>query len=180
MNLGTILRRYRKEKKFTLKQVAERVGISEGFLSQIENNVNSPSVDTLFGICNAIGINAGDVLNQAEKGEKLITIRRKEWDDVDIPHSGFATRRFFSPENRADIDTAILVIDPGKSIPVRKNIKNSQEVLCVLKGKVELVVGNQEHVLNEGDAAQYWSVPEKQMITNRDAKRSVVIWVGTL
>ena len=180
MNLGTTIRRLRKEKKLTLKQVAEQANVSEGFLSQVENNVNSPSVETLVNICNAIGINAGDVLNQAEKGEKLITIRKKEWEDVDIPHSGFATRRFFSPDNRINIDAGILVIDPGKSIPVRKNIKNGQEVLCVLKGKMELIVGNQTHLLEEGDAAQYWTVPEKQMITNKDARKAVVIWVGTL
>lgn len=180
MNLGTILKRHRKEKKMTLKFVAERVGISEGFLSQIENNVNSPSVDTLMGICNAIGINAGDVLNQVEKQQRLVLIRKREWDDVDIPHSGFVTRRFFSPENRISIDSAILVIDPGKSIPVRKNIKNSQEVLCVLKGKVELLHENEVLVLNEGDTAHYWTIPDSQMITNREDTRSVVLWVGTL
>ena len=68
MNLGTILRKQRKELKLTMKEVAERARISEGFLSQIENNVNNPSVDTLKNICSALGINAGDVLNQVEKG----------------------------------------------------------------------------------------------------------------
>ncbi len=180
MNLGTILKRHRKEKKFTLKYVAEKVGISEGFLSQIENNVNSPSVDTLMGICGAIGVNAGDVLNQVENQERLVTIRKKEWSDVDIPESGFVTRRFFSPENRIGIDTAILVLDPGKSIPVRKNIKNSQEVICVLKGRVELLHEQKTLVLHEGDTAHYWTAPESQMIANRDRTRSVVLWVGTL
>jgi len=180
MNLGTILRKHRKEKKLTLKAVAEGAGISEGFMSQIENNVNAPSLDTLINICNTIGINAGDVLNQVEKQEKLVLIRKSEWDDVDLPHSGFVTRRFFSPENRTVIDSSILVIEPGKSIPVRKNIKNGQEVLCVLKGTVELLHGEQTLQLLEGDSVHYWSIPEKQMVTNRNAMRSVVLWVGTL
>ena len=180
MNLGTILRKHRKEKKLTLKAVAEGAGISEGFMSQIENNVNAPSLETLINICNAIGINAGDVLNQVEKQEKLVLIRKSEWDDVDLPHSGFVTRRFFSPENRTIIDSSILVIEPGKSIPVRKNIKNSQEVLCVLKGTVELIHGEQTLQLREGDSVHYWSIPEKQMITNRNTMRSVVLWVGTV
>lgn len=41
MNLGTLIRKYRKERKLTLKNVAEKVSISEGFLSQVENDVNS-------------------------------------------------------------------------------------------------------------------------------------------
>ena len=180
MNLGTIIRRYRKEKKLTLRAVAEQAGISEGFMSQVENNVNSPSVDTLINICNAIGVNAGDVLNQVEKQERLVLIRKSEWDDVDLPHSGFVTRRFLAPENRTVIDTSILVIDPGKSIPSRKNIKNGQEVLCILKGSVELVHGEQIISLREGDSVHYWSDTGKQMITNKNSMRSIVLWVGTL
>ena len=87
MNLGSLIRRHRKENKLTLKAVAEKAGISEGFLSQVENNVNSPSVETLVNICNGIGINAGDLLNQIENQDKLIVIRKGEWEDIDLPHT---------------------------------------------------------------------------------------------
>ena len=86
MNIGSILRQKRKERKLILKIVAERASISEGFLSQVENDVNSPSVYTLVKICNAIGIEAGDVLNQAKQMERLIVIRKSEWKDVELPH----------------------------------------------------------------------------------------------
>ncbi len=180
MNLGSILRQQRKERRLTLKAVAEKAGISEGFLSQVENDVNSPSVDTLVNICSAIGIEPGDVINQAKKQEKLVAVRKAEWKNVDMPHSGFVTRRFFPPERRLVIDSAVLVIEPWKSIPVRKNIKNSQEVLCILKGSVELTHGEQSLQLVEGDSVHYWSNPEKQMITNNSKRQAVVLWVGTL
>jgi transcriptional regulator with XRE-family HTH domain len=180
MNIGTLLRRARKEQRLTLKIVAERASVSEGFLSQVENDVNSPSVDTLVRICNAINIDAGDVITQANKQQKIIIIKKPEWDDIDLSHTGFVTRRFFPPENRTLIDSAILVIEPGKSIPVRKNIKNGQEVLCVLKGSVELMHGNEKHVLVEGDSVHFLSNPTKQKITNNSANISFVLWVGTL
>lgn len=180
MNIGSLIRTYRKEKKLTLKVVAERAGVSEGFLSQVENNVNSPSVDTLFRICNAIGVNTGDLLNQAENQERLVLIRRSEWHDVDLPHTGFATRRFLAPENRAVIDSAILVIESGKSIPVRKNIKNGQEILCVLKGRVDFSNGDKTVTLEKGDSLHCFSDPKKQSITNNNRESAVVLWVGTL
>ncbi|EKD40377.1 MAG: DNA-binding protein, partial [uncultured bacterium] len=89
MNIGTLIRRCRKERKLTLKIVAEKASISEGFLSQVENDVNSPSVDTLIRICNAIGVNAGDLISQVSKQEKVILIRKSEWDDIDLSHTGF-------------------------------------------------------------------------------------------
>jgi transcriptional regulator with XRE-family HTH domain len=180
MNLGSLIRKYRKEKKLTLKALAEKAGVSEGFLSQVENNVNSPSVDTLVNICNGIGVTAGDLLNQIKNQEKLIVIRRSEWDDIDLPHTGFVTRRLFSPENRIVIDSAILVLEPGKWIPVRKDIKNGQEVLCILKGSLELIHGERTVQIAEGDTAHFWSEPEGQRITNTTKKLAVALWVGTL
>jgi transcriptional regulator with XRE-family HTH domain len=180
MHIGSIIRQKRKERQFILKTVAEKAGISEGFLSQVENDVNSPSVDTLIKICNAIGIEAGDVLNQAKQQDTLIVIRKSEWKDVELPHTGFITRRFFPPENRKVIDSAVLVLEPGKSIPTRKNIKNSQEVLCVLKGSIELVHTSKPITLLEGDCVHYYSTPEKEMITNKTKRLSVVLWVGTV
>ena len=180
MNLGTVVRDYRKKRNLTLKKVAAKAGISEGFLSQVENNVNSPSVETLMKICGAIGVNASDILNRIEKQEKLVLLRRNDWKDVDVSHTGFATHRFFPPENRTVIDSAILVIEPGTSIPVRKNIKNGQELLCVLKGSLELVYGERNIELEKGDTVHFWSEPTKQMIRNKSSERTTVLWVGTI
>lgn len=180
MNLGTLIRKYRKEKKMTLKTVAEKASISEGFLSQVENDVNSPSVDTLIRISNAIGVNAGELLSQVNKQEKIVLIRKSEWDEMDLSHTGFVTRRFFPPDYRTIIDSSILVVEPGKSIPVRKNIKNGQEVLCVLKGSIELMLSAETLALVEGDSVHFWSNPESQKITNINSTTSFVLWVGTL
>jgi transcriptional regulator with XRE-family HTH domain len=181
MNLGLILRKIRKEKGMTLKQVAEKSSISEGFLSQVENDVSSPSVATLVNICNAMATNVGEVISAAEKKERLVVIRKAEWMDVEIPSSGFVTRRFFAPESREVIDSSVVAMEPGSSIPGRKNLKHSQEILCVLTGAVELICGAETTNLFEGDIVHYyWSAPERQMITNKSNSLAVVTWVGTL
>jgi transcriptional regulator with XRE-family HTH domain len=180
MSLGSLIRKTRKDKRLTLKMVAEKAGISEGFLSQVENDVNSPSVDTLVNICGAIGVKAGDLLNQAHNQETLVLIPKGEWNDIDIPHTGFITRRFFSPENRKLIDSAILVIEPGKSIPVRKDIKNGQELLCILKGSLNLEHGERTVNLTEGDTVHYFANPKKQSITNENDDLAIALWVGTI
>jgi transcriptional regulator with XRE-family HTH domain len=180
MDLGSVIRLKRKERKMTLKAVSAKAGISEGFLSQIENNVNSPSVDTLMSICAAIGCDAGEVIRDAQNQERISVIRKKDIADVDIPHVGFATRRFFPPESRRDIDSAVLVIQPGKSIPARKGVRNSQEVLCVLKGFLELTYEDKNIMLGEGDIAHFWTESGKQHITNKSKSRAVALWVGTI
>jgi transcriptional regulator with XRE-family HTH domain len=180
MNIGPMIRKHRKEKKLTLKMVAEKAEISEGFLSQVENNVNSPSVDTLIKICGAIGVNAGDILNHVESQEKLAMVRGSEWEDIEIPRSGFVTRRFFPSESRTVIDSAVMFVSPGKSIPIRKQVKSGQEILCVLKGSLTLSHGNDTVCMEKGDAVQYWVEPKKQQIVNNGPDVAVVLWVGTI
>jgi len=180
MNIGTLIRKHRKQQKLTLKAVAEIASVSEGFLSQVENDVNSPSVNTLIRICNALGVEAGDLLTQVSKKKKIVIIKKSDWDDVDLSHTGFATQRFFAPEDRTVIDSSVLVLEPGKSIPVRKDIKNGQEILCVLKGEVELTLGDETHSLGVGDAVHYWTNLERQKITNDNSTVSFILWVGTV
>lgn len=180
MNLGTLIRRHRKEQKMTLKALAQKAGISEGFLSQVENSVHSPSVDTLVSLCRALGVNAGDLLNQVEEQERLTVIRKDQWDEQDLPHSGFVTRRFFAPENRTVIDCAVLILDPRASIPARKSIRNGQEVLCILKGSLELLHGDQTIQLHQGDSVQFWTDSGSQRIANTSGDAAVALWVGTL
>ncbi len=180
MDLGSVIRLKRKERKMTLKVVAGKAGISEGFLSQIENNVNSPSVDTLMNICTAIGCDVGEVIKLAQNQERISVIRKKDVLDADVPRVGFATRRFLPPESRRNIDSAVLIIEPGKSIPARKEIKMSQEVLCVLKGSLELTYEERVIMLNEGDMVHFWTEPGKQHITNTSKARAIALWVGTM
>ena len=180
MNLGILLRSHRKKKGLTLKVVAERAGVSEGFLSQVENCVKSPSVDTLMVICDAMGVEAGALLTQLKKQDRLFVIHRQEWEEVDLPHTGFATRRFCPPEARANIDSALLFMEPGSSLPVRKNIKNGQEILCMLQGSITLEYGEQTMILNQGDSVHLWCDIHQQSVTNNGHQRAVVLWVGTM
>ena len=180
MNIGPTIRKHRKELKLTLKAVAAKAGISEGFLSQVENNVNSPSVDTLVKICSAIEVNIGDLLNKVENQQKLNVIRRADLEDVEIPGAGFATRRFVPEENRTVVDSAVLIIAPGKSIPIRKNLKSGQEMFCILKGTLELIHGDKTVTMAEGDMVHYWVEPRKQIIINKTNETAMVFWVGTI
>ncbi|MCB2226264.1 MAG: XRE family transcriptional regulator [Desulfarculaceae bacterium] len=180
MNLGNELRRCRKGQNLTLKAVAEKARVSEGFLSQVENNVKSPSVETLMAIGSALSVDVGVLLSRLQKQERVFVFRTEEWAEVDMPHTGFVTRRMSPPENRAVLDGAVLFIEPGKSLPVRKNIKNGQEVLCVLDGLIELRHGDRVFQLKKHDAAHFWAEPKAQAIANIGEETAVVLWVGTL
>ena len=175
-----MLRNHRRQKGLTLKAVAQKAGVSEGFMSQVENNVKSPSVATLMKICQALEEDMGRLLEKYREQDRLFLVRKSEWEEVELPHTGFATRRFSPPQQREQIDSAVLFIQPGRSIPVRKDVRNGQEVLCVLQGSLHLQHGDRSVTLRSGDAVHFWAEPEQQAITNRGDQMAVVMWVGTL
>lgn len=56
MNIGETIKHIRKEKKIKQGDLAEKSGISQTYLSQIEKGVKVPTVDILEKISNAIGM----------------------------------------------------------------------------------------------------------------------------
>lgn len=65
--LGDLLKRSRKEKNFTLRAVQERTGISNAYLSQIENaKIRSPSPNVLFKLAKLFGLSYERLLSLAD------------------------------------------------------------------------------------------------------------------
>ena len=61
VNVGERLRAIRRLRRATLKTIADRAGLSESFLSQIERGRASASVASLTRIAAALGVNVADL-----------------------------------------------------------------------------------------------------------------------
>ena len=56
-HFGEKLRQVREKKGYTLKVVAQKAGVSESLVSQIERNHVSPAIDTLLALADVLDIN---------------------------------------------------------------------------------------------------------------------------
>jgi transcriptional regulator with XRE-family HTH domain len=72
--LGEILRREREAAGLSQDTVATRAGINRSYLSLLEHDVKSPTVNVLLRVCAAMGASAGKILSEVEatprKGKK--------------------------------------------------------------------------------------------------------------
>ena len=64
--MGMRIKALRKEKKYTLKQLAEETGLSIGFLSQLERGMSSIAVDSLAKIASILGVSLSTFFSDAE------------------------------------------------------------------------------------------------------------------
>lgn len=67
MSLGDELRKARNAAEMTQEQVSLAAGIDRAYLSLLENDHKSPTVDVLFLICRALGTPASEILARVER-----------------------------------------------------------------------------------------------------------------
>ena len=67
INVGKKIKTYRKAKKYTLKNLAEKTGLSIGFLSQLERGMTTIAIDSLFNLANVLDVDIMDFFDAAPK-----------------------------------------------------------------------------------------------------------------
>lgn len=75
--LGDELRKCREAAGITQEQLAEKANIDRTYVSILERNRQSPTVDMLIRVCRAMGVRASDVVAQIEDDYKLLRRRRR-------------------------------------------------------------------------------------------------------
>ena len=75
--LGEELRKARLQAKWSQERLAEEAGISRNYVSLLELNRKSPTVDTLLAVCQALGISAATIIRRVENADEGPPKRRR-------------------------------------------------------------------------------------------------------
>lgn len=72
LHLGPLLKIIRKEKKLTLSQLAEKIAVSKGLLSKIENGHTVPSLPVLLQLIRCLEINPSYFFSRMEESYNFL------------------------------------------------------------------------------------------------------------
>jgi transcriptional regulator with XRE-family HTH domain len=64
--LGDELRKTRQEKKMTQEQLSFASGVDRTYISELENDHKSPTIDVLLRLCTALGVKASKLIAKIE------------------------------------------------------------------------------------------------------------------
>jgi transcriptional regulator with XRE-family HTH domain len=67
---GAVLKKARQKAGLTQEQLSFRAGLSRPYISQLERGLKSPTVDTLFPICDALNEPAADIVGRVDTARK--------------------------------------------------------------------------------------------------------------
>ena len=75
LDIGAKIRAIRNRKKITIAQMCEGTGLSKGFISNVENNNTSPSINTLQTIASYLEIPLPYLLLEKKQHLRVVTKR---------------------------------------------------------------------------------------------------------
>lgn len=170
----------RKQQKMTLQELADKTGLTKGYLSKIERSEKAPPYSTLNKIAGALGVEITDIFqkNIGTTQDKPIVIGKKAEGKIIRESSHYV-----------GYDYMVLAADkPGKNMEPffifapfefpQMFRHEGEEFIYVLEGTLEFKYGEKTYVLEAGDHLYFDSrTPHTgRSIGDKRAKLMVVIY----
>ncbi len=173
-SIGERIKMLRQAKNLTQEELATRAGLTKGFISQVERNHTSLSVESLIGILDALDEKPSAFFDGAFD-EKIVF---KPKDRVELEMEGVKIFQVLVPaaQNRM-MDPALLELEGEESTP-EEEPHEGEEFGFVLLGNVELVLGGKVHKLKKGECF-YFKATSSHYLANRRTNKAVVLWVSS-
>ncbi|PTW63429.1 XRE family transcriptional regulator [Breoghania corrubedonensis] len=180
-DLGARIRKARKEKGMTLREVADEVGCSPSMLSKIETEQATPSLRTLHRIAAVLDISITHLFGAEAQPEEISVIRSDARPAVQVRRNKGGASIFLERLSPTVPDMMlsanIHTLEPGAESG--GDIQHAgQEVGYVLQGTAELIVAGKSYHLTAGDSFFFAStLPHRYR--NLDIGVTRILWVAT-
>ena len=173
MDIGEKLRRLRIQRNLTQEEMADRCGLSKGFISQVERDLASPSIATLTDLLECLGSSLKEFFSD-DSAEKVVyapqDMFEKEEEDKKIT--------WLVPDaQRNSMEPILLELQPGARSNELPPLE-SEEFGYVLHGQVNLVAGKRTYRVRKGFS--FCLHPNTtHYLENTGAHPAVILWIST-
>jgi transcriptional regulator with XRE-family HTH domain len=169
------LRAFRKSRRMTLKNVADRAGCTSAYISQLEKGRANPSIATLKKIASVFNVKIVDFFMDDEDDEDEVVVRKDKRLTMDFNRGGTVIESLVRNTKNKRMEALYNRIRPGGGSN-GEYTHEGEEFGIVLAGELEITVGDRVYYVKEGDSF-YFPSTRLHGFCNRGKKDTVVIWV---
>jgi len=159
VNVGERVRHVRKKRDLTLEDISLRTNIEVALLSEIEKGNVAPPLGTVIKLAKALEMKMGYFISGEE--DKAYTIIRGDdrkvvsrYDSKRGKHYGYEYESLAPHKKDRHMEPFLVTLEPAETEEERST-HDGQEFIFVLKGKMEVRLGEEIHELEPGDAIYY-------------------------
>jgi len=178
MDIALNIRRLRSGKNITLETLAEKAGVTKGFLSQVENMRALPSLPLLYVIAAALEVLPADLLH-GTTGPSLHYVHTKKNKGLAVareyPESGFMYKALAAQKNMKLMEPFVLEIPAGAQ---RKSVSTcGDEFILLLDGNIDFYLGTEKITMANGDSLYFeGEIPHYPHNTSKGPAKLLVIY----
>lgn len=176
--IGREIRGLRKARGLTLTELAEKSGLSIGYLSLVERDRATPSINALHAISRALGVTISWFFdaNAAPVEERGFVVRRARRRRLEF--SAGIVDELLSPSLEGSLELLSSRFPPGASSGDAPYTHTGEEAGVIVRGTLELWVDGKHFVLKAGDSFGFpSSLPHRYC--NPGSEETEVIWAIT-
>ena len=174
LDIGKRINQLRKKNDLTLDELASRCELTKGFLSQLERNLTSPSLQTLEDITNALGVSMSRFFTEDEDEQVVFTK-----DDAFIDEQEGRTLHWIVPNAQKNaMEPIIIDLQEGASSHVMA-IHKGEEFGYVLQGTIQLMINNHSNYSVKKGECFYVKGNEEYYLKNDGKRNARVLWIST-
>jgi len=172
MITGVKIKELRLKKGLTQEELADRCELTKGYISQLENDLTSPSIATLSDILQNLGSSLSEFFAEGEK-EQIVF----KPDDMFEKEADHQVIRWLVPSSQKNAMEPILTtLDVGAK--TEKDLPHEgEEFGYVLQGDICVNLGKQIYKASTGDAF-YYRADKTHFIENAGAVTAKILWVS--
>jgi transcriptional regulator with XRE-family HTH domain len=172
IKIGEKIKNLRLASDLTQAELADRAGLTKGFISQLERDLTSISLDSLEDILIAMDTSLSEFFSEAPEDKPVYT----EQDRRSIEYEGLQSFELLVPgaTNRR-MEAALVVMKPGEYTEEIEPFRG--EVFgMVFQGRIALKIGRQTYKAKNGDSF-YFSADQHHQISNTGAREAKFLWI---
>jgi transcriptional regulator with XRE-family HTH domain len=151
--IGTHIRQLRLASHITLRTLAARTEFSPSFISQVENGLVSPSINSMQKIAEALGVTLGEFFAAAAHGKGGAIVRAGKRETLSSSWSHALVESLAPMEAGHSMEAILITLEAQGRSGKHPYPRPYGEFAFVLEGEVSLTLGPETHVMARGDAA---------------------------
>lgn len=173
VEIGKKIKQLRWKLDLTQEELASRTDLTKGYISQLENDLSSPSIATLESILQVLGVSLEEFFSEP-KSEKIVY---KSSEYTYSQNGGGVSTWLVSNSQSKEMEQIILTLPEGAESEERYPFEG-EEFGYVLEGKIEIISLKERYKLKKGDS---FSIDGKKQhkIKNISKGESKILWVTT-
>ena len=173
MELGMKIKRLRLQNNLTQEELADRCELTKGYISQLENELTSPSITTLEDILNALGTTFADFFKD-EKEEKVVFTEAEFIEKVADTHK---IEWLVPNAQKNEMEPIRVTVEPHTTL--EEDVPHEgEEFGYVISGRVWLHIGQAAYCVKKGEVF-YFTSDKPHRLENRTNEKAVVLWVAS-